>query len=153
VRVPVGVVWLGRLAVAAVWVYEGLVAKIIGSRADEQAILASVPVLGAYAGLLAVLIGAWELLLAILVLIGRLPRLVALAQTLTLVAFNAGGLLVGRAQIADPAHLLVTNAAFLVLAWTVAAALHSRRLLGKVVGNDPGHAVQDTKSDHFRGAR
>ncbi len=151
-RVPVWMVWLGRVAVAAVWVYEGLVAKIIGSRADEQAILASVPVLGAHAGALAIMIGGWALLLALMVLLGRLPRVAAVAQTLTLMAFNAGGLIFGGAEIADPAHLLITNAAFLVLAWTIAAALHTRPApsLAKVVTDDPGHADLAVEADHFR---
>ncbi len=117
---------VGRLAIAAVWVYEGLVAKIVGSRADEAAILGTVPVLGAQPQVLAWVVGGWELLLAIMVLLGRLPRLVAVAQTATLVIFNAGGLVLAGAQIPEPAHLLVTNLAFLVLAWVVAAALHSR---------------------------
>lgn len=129
-RVPRWLVGLGQVSIALVWFYEGLVAKIVGARADEIDIIASVPFLPeSWSGTLVIMIGCYEVLLALWVLIGRLPRLAALAQTLTLLVFNAGGLLFGGDLISEPAHLLVNNLVLLVLVWIVASALLSRRRL------------------------
>lgn len=131
VWVPAIWVVVGRVAVAAVWVYEGLVAKLLRTRPDEAAILEAVPVIGGPA--LGVAIGVWELVLAAAVLAGRpsflprLPVLVAAAQTLTLAVFNLGGLVFAGEQIADAAHLLITNAALLVLVWGIALARPGER--------------------------
>lgn len=126
--VPRWLVGLGQLSIALVWLYEGLVAKILGARADESDIIASVPFLPeSWSGTLVIMIGCYEVLLALWVLIGRLPRLAALAQTLTLLVFNAGGLLFGGDFIGAPVHLLVNNLVLLVLVWTVASALRTRR--------------------------
>lgn len=124
--------WLlvSQIALALVWLYEGLVAKILGFRADERAIVASVPGLpDAWVGVALGLLGAYEVGLAVMIMFGRparlpwLPRAAAVVQTVTLLAFNAGGLIFGGGEIAEPAHLLITNAALLALAWLVAIGL------------------------------
>lgn len=124
--------WLrvGQVALALVWLYEGLVAKILGLRTDERAIVASVPGLpDPFVGTALVLLGAYEVALAVMIMLGRparfrwLPRAAAVLQTVTLVAFNAGGLVFGGDEIAEPAHLLINNAALLALAWLVAVGL------------------------------
>ena len=43
-----------------------------------------------------------------------------MVQTLVLAGFNTGGLIFGGDEIAEPAHLLVTNLALLALVWLVA---------------------------------
>lgn len=120
-------IFAAQVAVALVWLYEGLVAKLIGLRADEREIIASLPLLpdGWAPGLLWT-IGAFEILLAGWVIIGRLPRLAAGVQTVTLMIFNFGGLLFGGDQIPDPLHLIVTNLSFLALVWLVASCLVHR---------------------------
>lgn len=112
---------IARIAVALVWVYEGLVAKIIGARPDELAIIGSVPFLpdGA-ARVVMIMIGSAEVIIAIWVLTARAPRAAAVGQTLVLTGFNTGGLIFGGGEIAEPAHLLVTNFALLALVWLVA---------------------------------
>ena len=117
----------GQLAVALVWLYEGLVAKLIGLREDERQIIASVPLLpDGWEGGLVWLIGGLEVLLALWVIIGWLPRLAAAVQTLILIIFNTGGLLFGSDRIPDPLHLIVTNVSFLALVWLVASSLTHR---------------------------
>ena len=112
--------WVPPGVVAAVWVYEGLVAKLLGARPDERAIVSSVPVLGAAAGVVLAVIGLAEIGLGLWVLTGRAPRTAAAAQTVLLAGFNAGGLLFGGGQIAEPLNLVLHNVVLLVLAWLVA---------------------------------
>lgn len=121
--VPRGLLAAGQLALAAVWLYEGLVAKLLGGRPDEAAIMIGLPLPEHLIAVLPRVIGGYEVLMAIWILLGVAPRLAALAQTLTLIAFNVGGLVFGREHIADPAHLIVNNAALLALAWLVGAGL------------------------------
>ncbi|WP_346052353.1 DoxX-like family protein [Amycolatopsis dongchuanensis] len=117
--------WVPPGAVAAVWVYEGLVAKLLGARPDERAIVAAVPVLGAAAGVLLVLIGLAEIGLGLWVLTGWAPRTAAAVQTALLAVFNGGGLLFGGGQIAEPLNLVLHNVVLLVLAWLVATRRHA----------------------------
>lgn len=127
VSVPRWLVGIGQVAIALVWLYEGLFAKVLGGRADEIDIIASVPFLpDAWSAGVVILIGVYEVLVALWVLVGRLPRLVALLQTVTLIIFNAGGLLFGGDLIPEPGHLMVNNLVLLALVWTVAIALASR---------------------------
>lgn len=126
-HLPRWLVGVGQVAIALVWLYEGLVAKLLRARADEIDIIAAVPFLpDVWSGALVTVIGGYEVLLALWVLVGRLPGLAALVQTLTLIVFNLGGLLFGGEFIGEPAHLLVNNLVLLVLVWTVAVALRSR---------------------------
>jgi SAM-dependent methyltransferase len=116
-----------RLAVALVWLYQGLWCKLLGRCPGHRAIVAAVPGLAGRAGTVVLLgLGAVEVGLAVWVLSGWRPRLAALAQTLLLVGMNGGGLLWGRAHIADPGALITQNLAFLTLVWLVAgrAAAH-----------------------------
>ncbi|MGY4720119.1 DoxX-like family protein [Naumannella cuiyingiana] len=120
-RVPSAALAAGRVALALVWLYQGLVAKIIGLRADELDILAAVPGIGPeHARLAVILIGAYELGIALAVLARLRPVLVAALQTVTLVVFNAGGLIFAGDAIADPGALVTGNLALLALAWLVA---------------------------------
>src|SRR3954453_6226657 len=110
-----------RLAVALVWLYQGLWCKLLGRCPGHRAIVQAVPGLAGAAGTFVLLgLGTIEVGLALWVLSGWRPRLAAVAQTLLLVGMNGGGLLWGRGHIADPGAMITQNHAFLTLAWLVA---------------------------------
>jgi hypothetical protein len=112
---------MGRLAVALVWLYQGLWCKLVSADLDQAAILRGVPFLGEQHAPLALrAIGALETALALWVITGWRPFTAALAQTLLLVAMNGGGLLWSGEHIAHPGAMLTQNFAFLTLAWIVA---------------------------------
>lgn len=110
--------WLVRLAVAAVWIYEGLWCKILGQQPNELRIVEAVPRYGARYGRAFLLTLGWvELLLGLWVLSGWAAGMCALAQTVLLIALNGNGLLWSRHLIHDPAGMVFKNFAFIVLAW------------------------------------
>jgi S-adenosylmethionine:diacylglycerol 3-amino-3-carboxypropyl transferase/uncharacterized membrane protein YphA (DoxX/SURF4 family) len=110
-----------RLAVALVWLYQGLWCKLLGRCPGHQAIVQAVPGLAGRTGAIVLAgLGTIEVGLAVWVLSGWRPRLAAAAQTLLLVGMNGGGLLWGREHIADPGAMITQNVAFLTLAWLVA---------------------------------
>ena len=112
---PVGLV---RLAVAAVWIHEGLWCKILGRAPNELRIVQAVPVYGPRFGKPFLLTLGWvELALGLWVLSGIAPGACALAQTLLLIGLNASGLVFSRHLIHEPIGMVLKNAAFLVLAW------------------------------------
>jgi hypothetical protein len=111
-----------RVAVSAVWLYEGLWCKLLGRERHQVQVVESVPIFGPRFGRLFLLgLGLVETALAIWVLSGWLPGLCALTQTALLVALNANGLLWARHVIHDPAGMVVKNVSFLLLGWTAAA--------------------------------
>lgn len=110
--------WLVRVAVAAVWIYEGLWCKILGRAPNELRIVQAVPGYGPRFGKPFLLTLGWvELALGLWVLSGIAPGLCALAQTVLLIGLNASGLLFSRHLIHEPGAMVLKNAAFLVLAW------------------------------------
>ncbi|GAB7188499.1 hypothetical protein ATKI12_8330 [Kitasatospora sp. Ki12] len=121
--------WQDRAAAAAValmWGYEGLWCKIWPGRADQRAIVESVPLLPGWAVTpLLLAIGAAEVALGLWVLTGRRARLAAVVQTVLVAGFNTGGLLFGADEIPEPGRLVVQDLAFLALIWTVAASRHT----------------------------
>ena len=109
--------WLVGVAVAGVWIYEGLWCKILGRNANELRVVEAVPTYGARYGHAFLLTLGWmELLLGAWVLSGWHPGLCALAQVLLLVTLNVNGLVWSRHLIHDPGGMVVKNFAFLVLA-------------------------------------
>jgi hypothetical protein len=114
--------WLIRIAVAAVWLYEGLWCKLLGGEPRQLRIVEAVPRWGPRVGAgFLKLLGATEVGLALWALSGALPISCAAAQTFLLVALNTGGLLWARGLIHDPAGMVVKNSAFLVLVWISAS--------------------------------
>jgi DoxX-like family/Protein of unknown function (DUF3419) len=112
---------LARGAIALVWIYHGLWCKLLGECPEQAAIVAAVPGLAGGLGRgLFLALGLAETAIAGWVLGGRAPRAAALVQTTLILAMNGGGLLWGRAHIADPSALVVQNIAFLALVWVVA---------------------------------
>lgn len=110
----------GRLAVALVWLHQGLWHKILVMSPSHRAVLGSVPFLsGRLSGLATAGIGIVETILAIWVLSNRKARLAGLAQTFLLIVMNAGGLVWGADSIPDPVGMVTQNLVFLTLVWTV----------------------------------
>jgi hypothetical protein len=122
-----------RVAVAAVWFYQGLWCKVFGGSARQAAIVAAVHAPGLpWSGLL-IAIGTLETALAFWTLSGWRARPCAAVQTLLLIAMNAGGLYFATDLIPDPAGMVVQNAAFLTLAWK-AAARDEQQFLRPIIG-------------------
>lgn len=114
--------WLIRVAVAGVWLYEGLWCKLLGREPHQLTVVEAVPRLGPRVGALFLkALGVVEVALALWVLSGSAPWLCALAQTVLLVALNGNGIFWARHIIHDPGGMLVKNFAFLVLAWVAAS--------------------------------
>ena len=115
--------WLIRIAVAAVWLYEGLWCKLLGGEKRQLEIIEAVPHMGPRIGApFLKLLGAVEVALALWALSGVLPIPCAAVQTLLLIALNASGLFWARRLIHDPGGMVVKNFAFLVLVWVSASA-------------------------------
>jgi uncharacterized membrane protein YphA (DoxX/SURF4 family) len=98
-----------RLAVAAVWIYEGLWQKVLRPAPHELAIVQSVA-LGALTPLqLLRLIGIGETLLGLGVLSGLYARPLAWFQGALLVLMNGIGIAFSGGAIADPVGLVLRN--------------------------------------------
>lgn len=114
--------WVIHVAVAAVWLYEGLWCKLLNGEPRQLLVVEALPSYGPRIGArLLKLLGAVEVALAIWVLTGTVPVACAVVQTALLVALNACGLLWARHLIHDPAGMLLKNFAFLVLGWVSAS--------------------------------
>jgi DoxX-like protein len=115
--------WVIHVAVAAVWLYEGVWCKLLGGEPNQARVVGAVPQLGPrFGGPFLKILGIVEALLALWVLSRLTPVVCALAQTVLLVALNTGGLLFARELIHDPPGMLVKNFAFLVLVWVSASS-------------------------------
>jgi uncharacterized membrane protein YphA (DoxX/SURF4 family) len=108
-----------RLAVAMVWIYQGLWHKLIAVDARHLEIVASAPsflpprlALG--------LIGGMETLFAISILVRWRERLFAWLQIGVLVAMNAAGILFAGDQIPDIGGMLTMNLIFALTIWGLA---------------------------------
>jgi uncharacterized membrane protein YphA (DoxX/SURF4 family)/SAM-dependent methyltransferase len=114
----------GRLLaalVASVWLYHGLVNKLLDGEPRHLAIVQAVPGLAGTAGeAVLALVGVAEVLLAAWVLSGVLPRTCAAAQALFLLPMSALELAFARQHLLWPAMLVPLNLLFLWLAWTAA---------------------------------
>lgn len=114
--------WLIRIAVAGVWLYEGLWCKLLRGEPREFEVVRAVPRYGERFGVPFLLtLGAVEVSIGLWVLSGWLPFWCAVAQTVLLVSLNANGLMWSRHLIHDPKGMIVKNFAFLILAWVAAA--------------------------------
>jgi uncharacterized membrane protein YphA (DoxX/SURF4 family) len=114
--------WLIRIAVAGVWLYEGLWCKLLGGEPRELEVVKAVPRYGPRFGAFFLMaLGVVEVGLAGWVLSGAAPMLCAIVQTVLLVSLNANGWIWARDLIHDPRGMLVKNFAFLVLAWVAAS--------------------------------
>lgn len=117
---PTFFAWSLRLAVALVWLYQGLWAKLLAPAPNQIEVVRSALPPALPAEIVLTMIGAIETGLALWVLSGLRARLAALVQTALLVGMNGAGLVWSREHIADPAGMIVNNLAFLGLVWCVA---------------------------------
>jgi uncharacterized membrane protein YphA (DoxX/SURF4 family) len=118
--------WLIRVAVAAVWLYEGLWCKLLHGEPHQFQVVEAVPRFGArFGAAFLTTLGIAEVGLAAWALSGVAPVPCAVVQTLLLVTLNANGVLWARHIIHDPAGMVIKNFAFLVLVW-VSASLPGR---------------------------
>ena len=111
--------FLLRLAVAVVWLYQGLWHKLISVDVRHLEIVASTPsflpprlALG--------LIGVVETLFAISILSRWHQRLFAWLQISVLILMNASGILFGGDQIPDIVGMLTMNLVFALAIWGLA---------------------------------
>lgn len=113
-----------RVAIALVWLYQGMWCKVLGRVPRHEAVVVTVLFLSAAQAHAALLVlGVVECGLAGWVLSGKLARGAALVQTGLLVAMNAGGAVWASRVIPDPLGMLFHNFAFLLLAWVAAGEL------------------------------
>lgn len=113
--------WLVRVAVAAVWLYEGLWCKLLGGDPNQLVVVRAVPRWGPTLGApFLKTLGLVETAMAAWVLSGLEPVYCAIAQTALLVTLNVNGIVWSRRLIHDPPGMVVKNFAFLVLAWVAA---------------------------------
>jgi hypothetical protein len=114
--------WVIRVAVAAVWLYEGLWCKLIGGEPHQLVVVQAVPGFAPRVGTLFLkALGVIEVGMAAWSLSGAAPVPCAVAQTLLLVALNTAGLVWARRIIHDPGGMVAKNFAFLVLVWVSAS--------------------------------
>jgi hypothetical protein len=112
---------LARLAIAAVWLYQGGWCKLVAPNGRHLHVVADLPGVGpARARKVLALVGSVEVVLAAWVLSGRAPRSAAAAQTVLLGAMNGGGLLFSRGTITEPAAMVTQNLALVALIWSTA---------------------------------
>jgi uncharacterized membrane protein YphA (DoxX/SURF4 family) len=110
---------LARLAVAAVWLYQGGWCKLVAPNERHLRIVADLPGVGpGHARKMLALVGSVEVVLAAWVLTGRAPRTGAAAQTVLLAAMNGGGLLFSRGTISEPGAMVTQNLALVALIWS-----------------------------------
>jgi hypothetical protein len=112
---------LARMAIAAVWLYQGGWCKLVAPNERHLRVVADLPGVGASnARNVLAIVGTVEVGLAAWVLSGRAPRSAAVAQTALLGAMNGGGLLYSRGTIAEPANMMTQNLALIALIWSAA---------------------------------
>jgi uncharacterized membrane protein YphA (DoxX/SURF4 family) len=110
-----------RLAIAAIWLYQGGWCKLISPNERHLRVVAGVPGVGtSQARKVLAVVGTVEVGLAAWVLSGRAPRTAAAVQTTMLGAMNGGGLLFSRGAIAEPVAMVTQNLALVALIWSAA---------------------------------
>jgi hypothetical protein len=120
-------IWLIRVAVAGVWLYEGLWCKLLGGDPNQLEVVKAVPRWGPKVGALFLkTLGVVEVAIGLWALSGLWAVPCAVTQTALLVTLNVNGVIWSRHLIHDPKGMLVKNFAFLVLAWVAASAASSR---------------------------
>lgn len=109
--------FLWRLSIASVWVYQGLWHKVIALDGRHREIMKQA--LGTtYGGAACVALGLFECLLGLAVLLNIRPMPVAWIQIGLLAGMNSAGLLTAAKDIPDPGAMLTMNFAFAMAIWT-----------------------------------
>jgi uncharacterized membrane protein YphA (DoxX/SURF4 family) len=114
--------WLLHVAVAAVWLYEGLWCKLLNGDPNQVRVVEAVPRFGPKIGKLFLMtLAVVEVVIGLWALSGYEPLWSAIVQTALLVTLNTNGLIFARHLIHDPPGMVVKNFAFLVLVWVAAS--------------------------------
>ena len=103
-----------RLAVAAVWIDEGLWLKMLHPAPHELAVTAAVAIGRVPPDRLLFGIGCGEVLLGLGVLSGWYPRFLAWVQAGALILMNGIGIVFAGRAISDPVGLVIHNLPFLL---------------------------------------
>ena len=115
---------LPRIAVASVWIYQGLWCKVLAHAPRHREIAEATAFLTpSQAHKAIVATGILECFIAGWVLSGIGSREAAVVETLLLALMNTAALSRARNLIPDPAGMLIQNSAFLMLAWIGAGQL------------------------------
>jgi uncharacterized membrane protein YphA (DoxX/SURF4 family) len=115
-----------QVAIALVWLYEGLWCKVLGCSRHELEVVEATPLFDPnLAALFLRSLGVFECGLAVWVLTGWQPLWAAVVQTVLLMSLNTAGITWSRHVIPDPPGMLVKNFAFLVLVWVAAGRASS----------------------------
>jgi uncharacterized membrane protein YphA (DoxX/SURF4 family) len=110
-----------RLILAAVWLHQGLWAKILDGDPSHREIVGRLPGMNeGRARAATIAIGLLETSMAAWVLSGRSPRACAAMQTALMAGFNAGALTFARDRVASPGRLVARNTGLAALAWLAA---------------------------------
>jgi DoxX-like family len=115
---------LPRIAIAPVWIYQGLWCKLLGHAPHHQKIVETTPFLNSsWARKFLVVLGVFECVLAAWAFSGIRASEGAVVQTVLLISMNTTALLRARNLISDPVGMLLQNCVFLILAWIAAGQL------------------------------
>jgi hypothetical protein len=99
-----------RIALAALWLDEGLYLKVVARNPHELRIVPSAAQVFHLSGLwVMVLIGLLETAIAVLLLLNVWAKKLALGQLVLLLGMNLAGVLLGGGEISDPIYLMVHN--------------------------------------------
>lgn len=109
-QIPPRIVLFVRLALAAIWAFEGLWLKVLARDAHELRIVSSsVAPIGIAGGPAMLAIGLAETLLAIGIVSGVMAKPLAWIQAVVLLSMNLIGIAFGGGEIREPISLLVHN--------------------------------------------
>lgn len=111
--------WLLRVAVALVWIYQGLWHKLVAVDERHLGIVASAPAFIPPRVALG-LIGGLETLFAISILLRWHQRIFAWLQIGALLVMNAAGILFAGDKIPDIGGMLTMNLVFALAIWGLA---------------------------------
>ena len=109
--------WLVRIAVALLWLYEGVWCKVLDHEPRQAQAVGTVGASEGTTKLLFKLLGWVELVIALWVLSNVAPGLCAAVQTTLLVVLTSGALIFARKVIHDPAGVVFKNIVFVTLIW------------------------------------
>lgn len=114
--------WLVKVAVAAVWIYEGLYCKLLRGDPRQFEIVKLVPKYGERFGTpFLIFLGLAESFIGVWSLTNREQILCAAIQTVLLCSLNLNGIIWSRKLIHDPIGMVIKNFAFLILTWVAAS--------------------------------
>jgi uncharacterized membrane protein YphA (DoxX/SURF4 family) len=120
--------WLS-IPIACVWIFHGLVSKILMGIPRHQAIVGRI--LGeSYGAFMTNVIGVLEILLGLWILSGYKKKICATLQTLALVVMNALEIKLAKDLLYSPWGMIILNLGFIAIIWIWASQGEKRGLGG-----------------------